>query len=211
VLVQKNIVKNRALRLRSLRAMCKCTRTEMANQHGIPVATLQNWETPRYGGVTDAGARRVITVFRKLGVHVSYDWLMQGVGDGPYLESQGMLRRMQNLLMRSRVKAVDHAGIFSQCHRHSIVFEVSESCSIQGAQEGDRLLAVPVRATVKAAELKNRLCVVVFLDGGIRAGYVAEVKFSRKQVRIFGEDPRIREVLMPYEKIWQVTGKIPRK
>ena len=211
MLGQKNTSKNRALRLRSLRAMCKCSRAEMASQHGIPVSTLQNWETPRYGGMTDSGARRVIAVFRKMGLHVAFEWLMHGVGDGPYLASRGVLHRMQNLLVRSRVRSIDHAAAFSQCHKHSMVFEVSEKCSIQGVKEGDRLLAVTVRATTKAAEIKNRLCVVVFLGGGIRSGYVAEIKLSKKHVRLFGKDPRVQEALVPYEKIWQVTGKVPKK
>lgn len=183
----------------------------MAGQHGIPVSTLQNWEAPRYGGMTDSGARRIIAVFRKMGLHVSFEWLMHGIGSDPYLASRGMLHRMQNLLVRSRVRPIDHAAAFSQCHKHGMVFEVSEKCSIQGVKEGDRLLAVTVTATTKAAEIKNRLCVVVFTAGEVRSGYIAEIKLSKKHVRLFGKDPRVQEALVPYEKIWQVTGYVPKK
>lgn len=207
----KKAAKERAVRLRALRAMCRYTRSDLARRHGIPAATLQNWETPRQGGITDKGAYRIITVFSKLGMHVSHEWLMQGTGPEPYLESQGVLRRMQNLLTRSRGKKVDHCALFEQWHKQGFVLEVDEKSALQGCRGGDKLLSVPVRATAKKGDVKNRLCIVAYLDGALEVGYIAEIKFSKKQVMLFSADPRHEKKLMPYNKIWQVVGIIPRE
>lgn len=75
----------RAKRLKRLRKITGLSRQEFTKRYGISRGTMQNWETARFGGLTEKGAKLVLGAFRSEGVHCSFEWLMYGVGLGPQL------------------------------------------------------------------------------------------------------------------------------
>lgn len=75
----------RAKRLKRLRKITGLSRQEFTKRYGISRGTMQNWETARFGGLTEKGAKLVLNAFRQEGVHCSFEWLMYGVGLGPQL------------------------------------------------------------------------------------------------------------------------------
>ena len=79
----EKIANERAKRLRKLRAMAGLTRKAMTEKYQIPPGTLQNWEMPRFGGLSERGAHQVIQALTLEGVYARFEWLMMGVGNAP--------------------------------------------------------------------------------------------------------------------------------
>lgn len=75
----------RGERLLLVRKMANKTRPEM-EEYGLSAATLVNWENARAGGLTEKGAKRVVTIFKDLGVQFSMGWLLHGRGSPPALK-----------------------------------------------------------------------------------------------------------------------------
>jgi HTH-type transcriptional regulator, cell division transcriptional repressor len=75
----------RAKRLKVLRQMLGLTRKDFADQYHIPFSNFQNWEGPRYGGLTEQGAIKILRVCAAEGIETSLAWLMHGVGANPNL------------------------------------------------------------------------------------------------------------------------------
>lgn len=79
----RKIALERAKRLHSLRKMVDLSRAAFAKKIGVPASNFQNWEGPRYGGLTEKGAEILIAACWKEGLEVSIEWLMYGVGFPP--------------------------------------------------------------------------------------------------------------------------------
>lgn len=75
----------RAERLRRLRKMTRLSRKMYSERYSISPGTLQNWETARFGGLTEKGAHFMIETLAKEGIHCQFEWLMYGAGNGPLL------------------------------------------------------------------------------------------------------------------------------
>ena len=86
---------SRGQRVETLRKMTRLSRQEFARVHGLPYGSLQNWEDPKYGGLTKTGAPRVIAAFLKEGIVCNESWLLDGEGPTPYVSASVLLDRMQ--------------------------------------------------------------------------------------------------------------------
>ena len=75
----------RAARCLSLRDMMGLSREAVRLRYGIARGTLQNWESARFGGLTQKGAKIIITASRAEGIDVSMQWLLHGIGTEPRL------------------------------------------------------------------------------------------------------------------------------
>lgn len=84
----KSSAESRGKRLKSLRMMTGLSRKALEEQYGISASTIQSWEDAKAGGLTEKGAKRVITVFKKEGVRCSIDWLLFGIGFPPQLSNK---------------------------------------------------------------------------------------------------------------------------
>jgi len=76
---------SRATRCLSLRDMMGLSREAVRLRYGIARGTLQNWESARFGGLTQKGAKIIITASRAEGIEVSMPWLLHGIGIEPRL------------------------------------------------------------------------------------------------------------------------------
>ena len=80
----------RAERLKKLRKMTHLSRKAFSNKHSISQGTLQNWETARFGGLTEKGAHIMIESLRMENLYCSFEWLMYGVGNSPIIDSEAI-------------------------------------------------------------------------------------------------------------------------
>jgi DNA-binding transcriptional regulator YiaG len=78
----------RARRVESVRGLTRLSRNDFAKKCGIPSGSFQNWETPRFGGLTEKAARRITTAIKSFGVHCSIEWLMFGIDPGPITDER---------------------------------------------------------------------------------------------------------------------------
>jgi transcriptional regulator with XRE-family HTH domain len=74
---------SRALRLRRLRNLANLTRKEMCERSGIKPDTLIGWEVARHGGLTENGAKKIISCIANEGVVCALEWLIHAAGPGP--------------------------------------------------------------------------------------------------------------------------------
>ena len=79
----KNSKDARAKRLKRLRKLTKKSRKSFAETYKISQGTLQNWETARFGGLTEKGAKLILEALKKESIHCTFNWLMYGAGSGP--------------------------------------------------------------------------------------------------------------------------------
>lgn len=73
----------RGLRLRLLRQALRLSRIKLASGCDVSTSTIQSWESARYGGLTESGARNLSQYFTSLGLVVSEQWLFYGIGEDP--------------------------------------------------------------------------------------------------------------------------------
>lgn len=81
----KSTKETRAKRLKVVRQMTGLTRQAFASKYGISFSNFQNWEGPRYGGLTEHGAEKVLAGCHAEGVEATLEWLMHGIEPGPHI------------------------------------------------------------------------------------------------------------------------------
>lgn len=75
----------RGQRVTLLRRLTGLSRRLIQKKYGIPKTTLQNWEEAKGNGLTEKGARNLVSVLKPDGIICSYEWLMFGVGSSPQI------------------------------------------------------------------------------------------------------------------------------
>jgi transcriptional regulator with XRE-family HTH domain len=83
---KSDIPNERAQRLRSLRKALRYSRQKFCDKYekyGITPGALQTWEDVRWNGLTEKGAKKLISVFKEEGLTITLEWLMYGVGENP--------------------------------------------------------------------------------------------------------------------------------
>lgn len=73
----------RGKRLTMARNMTNLSREDLAKKYQLSSSTLQSWETPKHGGLTQKGAAKIVAILAKEGIQCSTDWLLSGIGVGP--------------------------------------------------------------------------------------------------------------------------------
>lgn len=86
--LEKSSSKERAARLRCIRAMTGKPREYYQKNYGIARGTLQNWESDRHGGLTEKGAQIILRAFFAENVTCDSSWLLHGIGNGPHFINQ---------------------------------------------------------------------------------------------------------------------------
>jgi len=84
----KSSAEARGKRIKSLRMMADLSRKDVGDKYQISAGTLRGWEEARSGGLTENGARRLLTVFRKEGIQCSIEWLLHGTGIPPQVSDK---------------------------------------------------------------------------------------------------------------------------
>lgn len=75
-----NSAQERGLRLKEARNLAKLTLKEMSDCDYINFNTLCGWELGKHGGLTEAGAKKVIKRLGEAGIDCSINWLLKGEG-----------------------------------------------------------------------------------------------------------------------------------
>lgn len=78
----------RAKRLKVLRQLLGLTHKDFEDKYGIPFSNFQNWEGPRYGGLTEQGAKKILHVCKMEGITATLEWLMHGIEPAPIITNK---------------------------------------------------------------------------------------------------------------------------
>ena len=166
----------RASRLKRMRRLTFLSRKEFAKKHDFSPGTLQNWETARFGGLTEKGARLILKAFKQEGIFCSYEWLMLGVGEGPVF-TKSTLRGMRET---TASRPVSDGGVgqelkfFMQVHHGAVSVQLPDDSLEPYMSKGDWLAGVPCNAA-RRDEIIGKLCILELKEGGRVVRYVKEL------------------------------------
>lgn len=143
---------SRANRLKSLREMTGLSRNDFHKRYGIPRGTLQNWESARFGGLTQKGARNIIRAFNAEGIACDIDWLLHGTGVSPKFNDHTPQQRNQELKKHTDVNEhifeaetniiTKEILFFRQQHDNAIDIVVADDAMQPKWQPGDYIAGV---------------------------------------------------------------------
>lgn len=116
---------SRANRLKRLRKMTGKSRKAFSELYGISQGTLQNWETARFGGLTEKGAKIVLNALKSEGILCNFEWLMYGAGPNPNIGS--MLNQTKNTPKRTKITTINEdLDIFCKLHAETVHMFVND-------------------------------------------------------------------------------------
>lgn len=202
----KSMVKassERAERLRKVRGMTGLTRKSFSKKYQIPVATIQNWEAPRFGGLSERGVRKMIQCLACEGVYVTHEWLMMGVGNGPHIAKV-------SVAMRSRYRegfhlAAKEVDIPKTWYKKSIVFQLADDWLPPYFTSGNQFIGVAKEKPKDQMDLTGSLCVVTTGEDSTILGYVKTISPRQKKVILSPKAIAVTDEQCFYKKIHQVV------
>ena len=166
----------RASRLKRMRRLTFLSRKEFAKKHAFSPGTLQNWETARFGGLTEKGARLILKAFKQEGIFCSYEWLMLGVGDGPVFAKSSRESVQNSASARSLpgVGVAQELRFFMQVHPGAVSIQLPDDSLEPYMSKGDWLCGVSCNIA-RRDEILGKLCILELKDGGAVVRYVKEI------------------------------------
>ena len=145
-MTSKNSRDSRAKRLKRLRRLTQKSRKEFALIYQISQGTLQNWETARFGGLTEKGAHLILAAIRQEKIYCTFEWLMYGAGSGPQKSSVSTPTSTQtdtpNTQHRTHKTLHPNAiqlecDLFEKTHRNILHLEISNDAMLPNFAVGD--------------------------------------------------------------------------
>ena len=174
----ESVKQARAVRLKKLRSLSGFTRRSFAQRFQIKESTIQNWESPRHGGLTESGARRTIDCFRQLGLFVELNWLMYGYGDPPYRHDlSGSSINTPNV---SQTKLKDEIHYMRQVHPDAVMYKVQDDAMSPAIPNGTVVMGKRI-SSFEYEKASNQICVCLTEGGEIMVRYI---KLTRDKSRL---------------------------
>ena len=156
----------RAERLRRLRKMTRLSRKMYSERYQISSGTLQNWETARFGGLTEKGAHFMIETLAKEGIHCQFEWLMYGAGNGPLLTktAQDLAKTHAPTKKRKQPKSFPEAlstelGKFYQLHPNATHMSIIDDSMHPHYAKNDVVAGLKVTGD-GIAQLCHNCCII---------------------------------------------------
>lgn len=172
----------RAERLRRVRNMANLSREEMCQGEGLNINTYKGWEIARYGGLPSDGAEKTVLRVAKEGVVCTIDWLLHGVGIGPYVvpdyqkatHPQQPLEYDSTLLDYKKQPIYGEIKLFKKQFSNAVIYEIEDDGLAPFYQPGEFVAGIP-RYKEQIKEILNQNCIVqtetgIFLARYLRAG-----------------------------------------
>ena len=204
----QKLVHDRAKRLRKLRAMARLTRKAMTEKHQIPPGTLQNWEMPRFGGLSERGAHQIIQALSVEGVYASFEWLMMGVGTPPKLAPGTSRRYRTHNKPKAANKLTEEGEYFRSSGSKYCDYQLDDDVMSPKYAAGDLFIGMARSATREMISLVNRLCIIQLADGEKILRYIQTINPTAKTVTLFTQHPnghcQHKAATCNYLQIWQV-------
>lgn len=162
----------RAKRVQSLRKMTRLSRREFAKRYGVSPGTLQNWEDIHGNGLTEKGARRLIKALQSSGIYCSFEWLMQGTGQGPhvdqalYTDSELLIEPPELLIEKEHTYIAKELALFYHHYKEVIDCVIINDAMWPQFRIGDHVAGQRYYGRA-IANLIGQECIVMTVDGDL--------------------------------------------
>lgn len=158
----------RAKRTKSLRNLTGLSRKEFTKESGIPASTQQNWESEDGNGLTRTGAKKLVEVYKRLGIHVTFEWLMNGTGPTPEIENKLYVPASASLSTTGPLKndefIASELALFKEHYPESTEFIVEDD-SMQPYFEIGHIVAGRRHYDLDILKTVDQFCIVVTQKG----------------------------------------------
>ena len=151
----------RAVRLKKLRGLANMSRREFSRFSGIKESTLQNWEAPRHGGLTEQGAQKLVECFRDLHVYFDIDWIMYGKGKAPEKQEKIAANAPVN---KEKSTLKDEVKFMKSSYEDAVIFRVSDDSMMPVVPEGTVVMGRRIPPS-QYPSVNNQLCICL-TEGG---------------------------------------------
>ena len=159
-LEQKNL---RASRLKKLRKMTNHSRKDFATKYSISPGTLQNWETARFGGLTEKGAKVMLEALASEKIFASFEWLMYGIGESPLIQNisyNSAIVQNTNYNQSKEEIVAKELNMFLNINKDSL-YSYIEDNTMEPFYKVGALVAGRARKAEDIKALVNKVCIVV--------------------------------------------------
>lgn len=118
-------------RVKTARLLTGYSRREFCEASGISIATLRMWENPINGryGITGKGTKRFIAAINDAGVVCSQEWLLYGIGLGPYTKESLYSNQPEKAANKSTPEdkaIIQEIQIFKELNQNAVTFMVAD-------------------------------------------------------------------------------------
>ena len=128
----------RANRVRTLRGVLRLSRGYF-EKYDIPSQTLQGWEDPRWGNLTEKGAKKLAHAFQQEGLQVTVDWLMYGAGLDPLATRIAESGAVYHVPLTEQAIVAHELSTFQQHHPNAIDMIVQDEAMLPCLAPGDHV------------------------------------------------------------------------
>ncbi|MBM93416.1 MAG: hypothetical protein CMF51_01525 [Legionellales bacterium] len=116
----------------ALRSMMGLSREMIRLRYGIARGTLQNWESARFGGLTEKGAKIILRAAQAEKIKCSLTWLLHGIGPEPQPYTTldlSCARKNHTLMSEIEMQRISKmVNIFRQHTPLAIDFMIQDDC-----------------------------------------------------------------------------------
>lgn len=159
---EESLQKSRANRLKRLRRMTGMSRKDFSTRYHISQGTLQNWETGRFGGLTEKGARVILRAFRQEKIYCGFEWLMYGVGEDPIIYKE--VNQSQAVSSSRRISTEEQDIEFmTQLHKDVVTSYIDDDSMAPLYTRGCYVMGYKVEGR-DMVSLSNKVCIVQAFD-----------------------------------------------
>ena len=138
--------------------MTRKSRKPFSELYGISQGTLQNWETARFGGLTEKGAHIILKALKNEGIHCNFEWLMYGAGAGPNIGA--LLVPSDTPSRRTKSTSIDDdLSVFKQLNENTVHMYVNDDTMTPYYSKGE-LVAGIMHKNETLAECIGHICIV---------------------------------------------------
>lgn len=165
----------RAMRLKRLRKMTGRSRKSFSEAHHVSQGTLQNWETARFGGLTEKGGHAMVEAFRQDGILVTFEWLMYGAGIAPDF-SQNKRKDTPNLEPLVAPTIVDpnalekEVNYFRALNPGAVTLTINDDAMAPYFKQGEVVAGLKVHERIE--QICDRICIVETLNQQLMCRYL---------------------------------------
>lgn len=114
------------------------SRAVIERKYGLSARTLKNWEYGHGTGLTERGAREIISIYQKENISCSVPWLMLGKGSPPERRPISMTHRPMSAEITDPINTISQEEkYFKSLHPEGTTFEVRDDAMIPFYRPGD--------------------------------------------------------------------------
>ena len=168
---------DRGNRLKLCRTMLKKTLKELGTPHHISIGSLSNWESGS-SPISEKNVHKIISILAAEGLICSKEWLLEGVGDTPYIYASSQHledKKVESFNLTTQFFFFKEIEAFKKVHSDMLVTIVRDDAMHPFLRVGDYVGGATLSKADYEKEQGN-ICIIELTEGNflVRQFYIRE-------------------------------------